>query len=113
MAAGVYVSITGLTVNSVWTWPRFWWLTLAALRQARRAPGNIQTSACMSQGVHHTMTVWADEAAMRRFLVSGAHLQAMKAYRGLGSGRTLGLTLARAPEWPEALALWRTRSREV
>ncbi len=113
MPADVYVSITGLTVTSVWKLPRFWWLTLASLRQARRAPGNLSTSARMAEGVHHTMTVWTDEAAMRRFLVSGAHLTAMKAYRGLGSGRTLGLAMARAPDWPEALALWRERSRQV
>jgi hypothetical protein len=113
MPAEVYVSITGLRLASPWRLPRFWWLTLAAVRQARHAPGHLSTSYRQIGGYHHTLSVWTDEAAMRRYLVAGAHLKAMKAFRTLGSGRTLGFTAPRAPDWPEAHALWVERSRAV
>jgi hypothetical protein len=108
-----YVSITGLELSSFIHLPRFWWLTIAAFRLARQSDGNLCVQAKRVDGVHHTLTVWTDEAAMRRFLVSGPHLQAMKAFRGIGSGKTLGFYASSIPDWQKALACWRAESKTV
>jgi hypothetical protein len=108
-----YVSITGLQLRSFWRLPRFWFLSAAAMKQARESDGIIRAQARRVDGVHHTLTVWTDEAAMRRFLVSGSHLRAMKAFRGIGSGRTLGFHDSGVPGWQEALARWRAESKAV
>lgn len=109
----VYVSITGFRVRGIWQQPRFWWLTLRAAGQARAAPGNISTSLRASNGVYHTLTVWSGREAMLAYLVAGAHREAMRANRSLGSGRTLGFEAAEPPGWPEALARWRAEAREA
>jgi heme-degrading monooxygenase HmoA len=108
-----YVSITGLRVKSALHLPRFWWLTLRAAGQARRAEGNLRVELRQIAGTYHTLTVWQDQAAMRRYLTAGAHLKAMRAFRALGSGRTYGYEADSVPEWEEAYALWQERSRPV
>lgn len=108
-----YVSITGFTVRGPWAAPRFWWLTLRAMAQARRAPGNLVASGNVIDGVAHTLTAWEDRAAMRAFLTSGAHARAMRAMPGLGSGRTVGRAMERVPDWTEARAIWDAEAREV
>jgi hypothetical protein len=109
----VYVSVTGFRVASPGRLPRFWWLTFRASRQARSAPGNLSTSLRAADGVYHTLTVWTGRDAMLAYLTSGAHREAMRAFRSLGSGRTLGFEAAEAPGWPEALARWRREAREA
>lgn len=71
-------SITRLRVRSARYMPEFIWRALSSLRQARQAPG------CLAADVRHhaglvfwTRTVWADEAAMRAYLGSGAHRAAL------------------------------------
>lgn len=109
----VYVSITGFRLNGWRQWPRFWWHTLRSIAQARRAHGNLRVEARIVNGVHHTLTIWVDERAMRAFLVSGAHRDAMKAYRRLGTGRTLGFTADCPPDWEVALQRWIIEGRDV
>ena len=108
--ATVYVSITGLELASIWQAPRFWWHAIRSMAQARRAAGNLSVDARRIDGVHHTLSVWTDEAAMRRYLVAGAHLQAMKSFHGMGTGKTYGFTAEQAPGWDEAHNLWLARA---
>jgi hypothetical protein len=109
----VYVSITGFRLNGWRQWPRFWWYTLRSIAQARRARGNLRVEARIVNGVYHTLTIWTDERAMRAFLLAGAHLDAMKASRSLGSGRTLGFATDRPPEWDVALQRWTAEAKQV
>jgi hypothetical protein len=109
----VYVSVTGFQVRSIWQQPRFWWLTLRAARQARTAPGNLATSMRAADGFYHTLTVWTGRQAMVSYLRAGAHGDAMRAYRSLGWGKTLGFEADDPPGWPEALARWRAEARAV
>ncbi|MDB5641706.1 MAG: hypothetical protein JWN07_1023 [Hyphomicrobiales bacterium] len=108
-----YVSITGLQLRSRRHLVRFWWHAIRSMTQARRAPGNRSADARIIAGVHHTMTLWDDEAAMRAYLRSGPHLQAMRAFREIATGKTVGYVAEAAPTWREAREIWDARGREV
>ena len=109
----MYISITGLKLNGPLSAPRFWWHALRSMAQARKAPGNISVDGRIIDGIHHTMTVWTDKAAMRTYLVAGAHMQAMKAFRGIATGAALGFEADAAPEWSAVHEIWRERGRWV
>lgn len=83
------------------------------MSQARSAPGNISTDARRIDGVQHTVTVWNDEVAMRAYLTSGAHQQAMRAFRQIATGKTIGYNGAQIPTWPQARAIWEERGRDA
>ena len=107
----VYVSITGLTLKAPRHVVRFWWHAIRSMRQAQRAPGNLRTEARTINGVHHTLSVWTDETAMRAFLVRGAHRQAMAAFSSIATGRTFGYTTDRVPDWSEVHNLHVSRGK--
>lgn len=109
----VYVSITGLSLKGPWHMPMFWWHAFRSMTQAQRAPGNLSATARTIDGVHHTLSVWQDQAAMRAFLAAGAHGQAMAAFRGMATGRTIGFAAQTAPDWEQAHRIWLERAREV
>jgi hypothetical protein len=109
----VYVSVTGLRLVSVFRYPVFVWHAVGAMIQARRADGCLSADARSIAGWQHTLTVWRDRKAMLAFVASGAHLKAMRAFRLIGTGRTIGFEAARAPGWDEALSIWRERAREI
>ncbi len=88
-----YVSITGLQLRSPFYAPAFWWHAVRSMRQAYAAPGLISAQARKIRGVHHTVTLWDNEAAMRAYLVTGAHLGAMKAFSPTGYRPHLGLSV--------------------
>lgn len=108
----MYVSITGLKVKGLLQVPLFWRHAIPAAMQARKARGNLFTDVRKIDGIQHTLTVWEDRAAMRAFLISGAHKEAMKAFGRIGSGSTCGYESDRRPDWDEALAYWRTHASE-
>ena len=108
----MYVSITGLKVKGWRQWPRFAWHAVRSLRQARQAPGNLGAEVRTVDGVQHTLTLWQSREAMRRYLTSGAHLQAIRDFRKVGSGRTCGYEAETRPTWAEALAYWHEHGRE-
>ena len=109
----VYVSITGLRLRGRRYLLRFWWHAIRSMAQARRAPGNLRAETRTIGGVHHTLSVWTDERAMRSFLVTGAHRDAMKAFRAIATGRTLGFTADQPVDWETGVQRWRTEAREI
>lgn len=109
----VYVSITGLRLKSVFQLPRFYWHALHSMRQATHADGNLSVAARTIDGVHHTLSVWSDEAAMRTFLTAGAHGQAMSAFRSIATGKVVGFAADAPPTWDAVPAIWNDRGREV
>ena len=82
------------------------------MRQAK-ARGNQSADARIIGGVHHTLTVWDDEQAMRTYLRSGAHLGAMRAFRAIATGKTVGFVANSAPPWSDVHDIWTTRGREA
>lgn len=109
----VYVSITGLKLKSLLHAPAFWWHAIRSMGQAQSAPGLISADARQINGIHHTLTIWETEVAMRAYLVTGAHLAAMKSFHGIATGRTIGFLTESAPDWDEVHAIWVRRGNAV
>ena len=107
-----YVSITGLRLKSRRHVLRFWWHALRSMRQARAADGLLSVAARNIDGVAHTLSVWRDETAMRAFLTRGPHLSAMRAFREIATGKTIGYVASGKPSWDEAREILRRNGRE-
>lgn len=108
-----YVSITGLQLKSALGAPAFWYHAIRSMGQVQAAPGNIRAEARTINGIHHTLTLWDSEAAMRAYLTSGSHLAAMNAFHGIATGRTIGFHAETAPDWDEVHEIWQRRGHEV
>jgi hypothetical protein len=72
------VSITRLRVRSFRYLPAFAVQAFRSARQAKNAPGNLAVSLLKdSHFTFWTRTLWSDEAAMRAFMIVGAHRHVM------------------------------------
>jgi hypothetical protein len=72
------LSVTRLGVRSSRFLPAFIWYALRSQRQARMVDGCLAVGVRREKGlVFWTRSAWRDEAAMRRFMTSGAHRLAM------------------------------------
>ncbi|MEO1016671.1 MAG: hypothetical protein AAFY56_03135 [Pseudomonadota bacterium] len=109
----VYVSITGLRLKSLWHIPRFQWHAIRSFQQAQNAPGILKAEAKTIDGVHHTLTVWVSEDAMRTFLRSGAHRRAIRIFSVIATGKTFGFATSTPPSWNDAHRLWQERAQVV
>ena len=73
-----FVSITRLRIRSWWYVPPFLAYALRSAWQAKTAPANLAVSLLSDRGrIFWTRTIWNDEAAMRSFILSGAHREVM------------------------------------
>lgn len=109
----MYISITGLTVNSWHQSPVFWWHAIQSMRQARQADGNLSAETQTINGVHHTVSAWQDVSAMRTYLTTGSHLSALKVFKKIAKGKTLGFQSDVIPSWDDVHELWLTKGRDV
>ncbi len=109
----VYISITGLQLRRMWHAPIFWRHAFSSMTQAQRANGCLGASARTINGIHHTRSIWRDRDAMLAFLHTGAHLKAVKAFRTIATGKTLGFTAMEIPNWDEVHELWLSEGRLV
>jgi quinol monooxygenase YgiN len=101
-----FISVTRLRLRSVWHLPRFIWLTIPSAKQARMAEGNLGYDALRDAKLAFwTKTAWRDEAAMRAFMVSGAHRKAMPVLKEMcdeASGANWMQEGNALPTWQEA-----------
>ena len=109
----VYVSITGLRVKSPLHFIPFIWHAIRSMTQINKAAGLIKAEARTINGIQHTLSVWKDEASMREYVISGAHLQAMKAFHSIASGKTYGYETDVPPHWDEVHDIWLTKGVET
>ncbi|MEL7098329.1 MAG: hypothetical protein AAGM84_05815 [Pseudomonadota bacterium] len=109
----MYISVTGLRLNTVLSLPVFWRYTLPAMVAARRAPGNLSADARKVGAVHHTLSTWESRAHMRAYLRSPSHARAMPRFAKIATGRVVGWDAAARPEWDEALHRLATQGRDV
>jgi len=109
----VYVSITGLRVNKFYHYLKFFWLAVRVMSQARQSSGLIRVEARTINGVHHTMSIWENKSFMSKFLMTGAHLEAMQAFKHIATGKTIGFTTATPPDWSQVHNIWNRDGVEV
>ncbi|WP_299602628.1 hypothetical protein [uncultured Tateyamaria sp.] len=109
----MYVSITGLKLKRFWHAPLFWRHATAAMVQARSADGCLRSDARTMSGIHHTRSVWRDRQAMEAYLRAGAHLQAMRVFPKIATGKTYGYETTVIPDWDQVHRLWTEKGREV
>ncbi len=109
----VYVSITGLRVRHPHHTALFWEHAVASMLQAQSAPGNLRAEAHTVDDVHHTLSVWESREAMLAYLRTGPHLEAMRLFREIATGKVLGLHTATVPGWADVPRLWREQGRDV
>lgn len=107
----MYVSVTGLRVKSLRHLPRFWWHALRSFRQAQKADGVLSVAVRNVDGVQHTLTCWPSRKQMLMFMRSGAHLQAIRAFRDIATGSTIGFEADTPPSWEAAIAKWKAEGR--
>lgn len=104
-----YVSVTGLTLKSIWCYPKFMYYAVPCVMEAEKAEGNVSTRTQSLNGVQHTLTVWEGKLAMRKFFVAGAHRKAMAitaAVADLEKTKVYGYESDTIPTWDEAIELW-------
>jgi len=71
------VSITRLRLRSVLYEIPFIWHAARSNAQAQRAEGCLAITVRRHQGAYWTLTVWKDSAALRAYMLTGAHRAAM------------------------------------
>ena len=73
-----FVSVTRLRLRASRYLPHFLWFTVRSYWQARFTEGNISIKLLRDAGqAYWTKSVWRDEAAMRSYMLSGAHRKVM------------------------------------
>jgi hypothetical protein len=73
------VSITRLRVRTWYFLPQFFFYAIRSAGQAARASGNQATRLLRDRNfVFWTATLWATEADMKQFMISGVHGRAMR-----------------------------------
>ena len=98
------VSITRLRIRSARFFLPFFWHTYRSLRQARAADGCLAVQVNNFAGAFWTLTLWRDRAAMRGFMLSGAHRKAMPKLAKWCDEASLAhwdQDTAELPPWPE------------
>jgi hypothetical protein len=108
-----YVSVTGLVLDSFLSYPQFLYHAVPSMMQAEAAPGNVFANARQVGSVHHTLTIWDDKMAMRRFMMSGAHVKAMKSFDSFATGTVYGYESDNIPTWEEAIQLLTEKGRII
>ena len=72
------ISVTRLRVRAFRYLPSFIFYSLLSARQAKHATGNLGTGLLReARRTFWTRTAWQDEAAMRAFMMAGAHRRVM------------------------------------
>lgn len=100
------VTLTSLRLKSVWYFFKLSWFGLKISQQAKQQEGFIQLKNTGFGYLHFTCSAWQNEKAMKEFMRSGAHLEAMKNSGSLAQEiRTYTYQTDHLPSWKEAKTL--------
>lgn len=103
----VILSFTGISPHSLIHNIRFWYYTIPAYTQAQTAPGNLFIDTYTTSTAYHTFGIWENRECMRAYATSGAHLQAMKNFRTIGTGKIFSYETDEIPlSWVDVLKIW-------
>ena len=111
----VYVSITGLLCHSIFTVPWFWYHAISSKIQADKAEGVLFVDVKTLNSYHHTLTVWENKQKMLAYLRAGAHKEAMKNFRSIGTGKVHGYEASTFTDttWDEAMKRYNEKARSI
>lgn len=76
------ISVTRLRLSRWRNWPAFMFHAARSAFQAKRADGCLNVALRANGRIHFTMTAWRDAAALRGFMSSGYHREAMPKLAG-------------------------------
>lgn len=107
----MYISITGLKPNNWRSALRFWRFAIPSFSQAKKAKGNLFCQVKQINGYQCTLTAWENKEVMREFMISGTHLEAMKSFRKIATGKTYGFEGETIPSWEEAFQLLQEKGK--
>lgn len=110
-----FISITRLRLRSWRFLPLFFIQALRSGRQAKAALGNLGVSVLREpRNVFWTRTAWTDEAAMKAYMLAGAHRSAMRSLMDWCDEAAVAhwtQESAEPPSWAEAHAQLRRVGR--
>jgi hypothetical protein len=107
----MHISITGLKPKGIFGHFRFWILAVPTFIQAKKARGNVFSEVKKIQGFQCTLTAWESKDHMLDFLRSGSHLNAMKAFHSIATGKIYGYESDVIPEWKDAFEILQSNGR--
>lgn len=108
----MYISLTGLKPKNFISFFRFWRYAVPSFRQAQTAKGNLSLSAKRIKGYQCTVTSWESREVMLEFMRSGAHLEAIKQFHKIATGRTYGYESDQVPTAEEAFRLLMEKGKD-
>jgi hypothetical protein len=107
-----YVSITGLKPINIWSTFKFWRYAIPSKIQADTAPGILFSDVKRINKIQHTLTAWESKEHMISYIHSGAHLEALKMFKKIATGKTFGFESDKIPSWDEVHELWLKYGKE-
>jgi len=100
------ISVTRLRVRARQYVPAFYWYALWSLLQAKRADGCFRALTLVdAHRTFWTLTAWTDEAALKAYMLSGAHRKVMPKLRSWCDEAAVARWVqdsATLPDWHEA-----------
>ena len=108
-------SITELNLKNFISFLKFIPHAVKSHRKASNSPGIISVSV-KSKGllIQRTLTVWADEKAMKDFVRSDSHLNAMKVFPKIANtSYTAHFEVLKTPTWDESLEYLKLHGRKL
>lgn len=107
------VTITSLTLKRWYLFFPFSWAAMKVVMQIKKSPAK----QFLSNGLgltHFTLSLWENEADLKSFARSGAHLEAMKKSARFASEiRTYTYDSDKLPEWETAKRLLATEGKSI
>jgi hypothetical protein len=106
------ITITSIKLQSAWYFFKLSWHGLHISLQCKKTPGFLHIKNTGFGYDHFTMSAWKNEADMKAFARSGAHLTAMKQSAQLANEiRTYTFEGDKLPTWREAKELLKANGK--
>ena len=107
----VIVAINALYPKGFFGELTFWYYAIPSKIQADNASGALYVDVATKNGAHYSFTVWESRQAMRAYVSSGSHLEAMKNFRRFATGKVYSYETSAVPSIDEAIAMLEANGR--
>ena len=109
----LYISITGPRLKRSWLTFRFQWHAARSFWRAKMAPRNLGAGVRTIKVVHRTPVVRKSCIAGRLPHTVSAYAASIRAFRSIGTGKTLGFEADTVPSWNDVHQPGPKRGRSV